>query len=181
MSETDLFGTTTEPLRRAQMPGIGSHHAPVKGETDEWLTPPDLLDRLGAFDLDPCSPGDRRPWDTARVHYDEHQNGLAQEWHGRVWCNPPYSDAATWLSRLANHGQGTALIFARTETAIWFDHVWPIASAILFIRGRLFFHHIDGRRAKHNSGAPSALIAYGDEDARVLSTQPVRGHYVDLR
>ena len=31
----------------------------------EWLTPPYVLDALGEFDLDPCSPV-VRPWDTAK-------------------------------------------------------------------------------------------------------------------
>lgn len=178
MTET-LFGEVADdPAART---GMGSHHLPNRGLTDEWLTPPALLDALGVFDLDPCSPGDRRPWDTARVHYDEALNGLAQPWHGRVWCNPPYSDAARWLARLADHGQGTALVFARTETATWFRHVWPRAHGILFLRGRLHFHYITGERAASNSGAPSALIAYGPADAAVLADGPWPGQYVPLR
>ena len=56
---------------------------------NEWLTPPCLLDRLGEFDLDPCSPVNR-PWDTARHHYTVEDDGLRQPWFGRVFCNPPY-------------------------------------------------------------------------------------------
>ena len=37
---------------------------------EEWLTPPDLVQLLGPFDLDPCAPV-RRPWDTAAKHYRE--------------------------------------------------------------------------------------------------------------
>ena len=33
---------------------------------DEWLTPPEIIQALGHFDLDPCSPIDR-PWPTAKV------------------------------------------------------------------------------------------------------------------
>ena len=39
------------------------------GKKDEWLTPPGILNRLGEFDLDPCTPIDR-PWDTAKLHYN---------------------------------------------------------------------------------------------------------------
>ena len=38
------------------------------GGHDEWLTPPNILLALGAFDLDPCAPI-VRPWDTAALHY----------------------------------------------------------------------------------------------------------------
>lgn len=132
---------------------------------DEWLTPPEILQELGPFDLDPCAPINR-PWDTAVKHYTIYDNGLSQPWHGRVWCNPPYGlEAARWLDRLADHGNGIALIFARTETKMFFDHVWRRADAVLFIEGRLHFHHVDGSRAKGNSGAPSCLIAHGEENA----------------
>lgn len=69
-----------------QNKGIGGHRNP-KMETDEWLTPPDLLEKLGSFDLDVCSPINR-PWDTAGQHYNILDDGLKQKWFGRVWCNP---------------------------------------------------------------------------------------------
>lgn len=149
---------------------------------DEWLTPPHILQALGQFDLDPCAPhASRRPWDTASKHYSIEDNGLAQPWHGRVWCNPPYGlEAAKWLARLADHGNGIALIFARTETRMFFDHVWPKADALLFIEGRLHFHHVDGTRAAANSGAPSVLVAYGSNNADVLQSCGISGQYVSL-
>jgi len=149
---------------------------------DEWLTPPEIIKALGAFDLDPCAPADeRRPWDMASTHYSAEQNGLALPWHGRVWCNPPYGlEAARWLEKLAAHGNGIALIFARTETAMFFDHVWKKADALLFIRGRLHFHHVDGRRAAANSGAPSVLVAYGQNNVQALRESGIAGIVVDL-
>lgn len=146
---------------------------------DEWLTPPHILKALGSFDLDPCAPV-VRPWDTANCHYTIDDNGLAQEWFGRVWCNPPYGlEAATWLDRLASHGNGIALIFARTETRMFFDHVWRRADAVLFIEGRLHFHHVDGTRAKANGGAPSCLVAYGKYNVHRLMDCGL-GHFVRL-
>jgi len=148
---------------------------------DEWLTPPELLRKLGPFDLDPCSPV-ARPWDTATRHYTIADDGLSQPWAGRVWCNPPYGlEAARWLARMAEHGRGVALIFARTETAMFFEYVWSRASAVLFLRGRLHFHHVDGTRAAANAGAPSCLVAYGDNDRAILSDCGIAGHYVSLR
>lgn len=155
--------------------GIGGHHSPVM-QNDEWLTPPELLKPLGVFDLDPCSPV-VRPWPTADNHFTKEDDGLSKPWVGRVWCNPPYGKhAAIWLQRLAEHpGGGIALTFARTETEMWFKWVWSKASAILFIKGRLHFHHVDGRRAPANSGAPSALIGYGTFEAQVLRRCGIRG------
>jgi hypothetical protein len=147
---------------------------------DEWLTPPCIIEALGPFDTDPCSPI-KRPWDTAVHHYDINDSGLHHPWHGRVWLNPPYGlEAALWLDRLAQHGNGIALIFARTETRMFFEHVWHRADALLFIEGRLHFHHVDGRRAAANAGAPSCLVAYGALNVNALK-QCQLGAFVNLK
>jgi hypothetical protein len=153
-------------------------------ESDVWLTPPFILQALGPFDLDPCAPEDR-PWEMAAQHFTKKDNGLVQPWVGRVWCNPPYGrQVDRWLRRLRQHGNGIALIFARTETEYFFDEVWPHAGALLFIEARLHFHKPDGRRATTNAGAPSVLIAYGDDNCAALqreATGAIRGQYIDLR
>jgi hypothetical protein len=109
----------------------------------------------------------------------EVRDGLAATWFGRVWLNPPY-DRATgrWMARMAEHGNGVALVFARTETALFRDHVWPAASAVLFLEGRLHFYHPDGKRAKGNAGGPSCLVAYGERNARSLMRACRRGALV---
>lgn len=161
--------------------GIGGHHS-ARSKTDEWLTPPGVLRALGPFDLDPCSPV-ARPWPTAREHYTVLDNGLIRPWFGRVWLNPPYSTEllGRFMARMSAHGRGTALIFARTETDAFFRFVWESASALLFIRGRLNFHHVSGERAGKNSGAPSVLCAYGQTDAEILLSSGIDGHFVPLR
>lgn len=161
-----------------RLPGIGSHHS-ARSTKDEWLTPPDLLAALGTFDLDPCSPVER-PWPTAARHLTVLDDGLSVPWSGRVWCNPPYSEVEPWMAAMARHREGTALVFARCETRWWFDSVWPAASAVLFLKGRLTFYHGDGNASKagHNSGGPSALIAYGDADHLALGRSGLAGALV---
>lgn len=108
-------------------------------------------------------------------------DGLAEEWQGRVFCNPPYGrETGRWLARCAEHGNATALIFARTETEDWQRHVWAKADTILFLFGRLYFHHVDGARAAANSGAPSALISYNAENTRFLEQSKLLGRLVRL-
>lgn len=157
--------------------GMAGHQS-ARADKDEWLTPPEIIQALGPFDLDPCAPC-VRPWDMARQHFTLNENGLGRRWVGRVWLNPPYgSETGKWLGRLCEHGAGIALIFARTETADWFNHVWGKAAAILFIKGRLHFHHVSGIRAAANSGAPSALIAYGQNNAHALRECRIPGALV---
>jgi hypothetical protein len=160
--------------------GIGSHQS-HRMLNDEWLTPPKIIRALGEFDLDPYAPV-VRPWDMARRHYTVQDNGLLMPWEGRVWCNPPYGkETGWWLNKLAEHGNGIALIFARTETEMFFEHVWAKAHAILFIQGRLYFHYVDGRRADSNSGGPSALVAYGKNNAEALRQSGIAGKYINLQ
>lgn len=159
--------------------GIGNHQS-GKSLKDEWLTPPEIIEALGPFDLDPCAPA-IRPWETAAHYYTINENGLEHPWHDceRVWLNPPYGkETSKWLARLAYHGNGIALIFARTETDMFFKQVWSKASALLFLRGRLHFHHIDGKRAQANAGGPSVLIAYGDENIQSLMNSGLDGFLV---
>lgn len=157
---------------------IGFAHDRTTGKED-WLTPPHVLKMLGAFDLDQCSPIGR-PWDTAAKHYTLHDNGLNKPWAGRVWLNPPYGNQTEqWLKRLADHGNGIALIFARTETATFHPWVWEHANAILFLRGRLRFWTKEGREGG-TAGAPSVLIAHGPENANVLEQAGFDGRFVRL-
>lgn len=160
------------------MNGIGSHHRPGQGKSDSWITPKSIIDELGPFNLDPCQ-CTPQPWPCAEDTYTIAEDGLALPWHGRVWLNPPYGrQTGMWLDRLAEHGRGTALIFARTETEMFVRQAWSRATALLFIAGRLYFHHPSGQRAVSSSGAPSVLVAYGNDDADRLRGSRIAGSYV---
>lgn len=171
----------TERLDMSQ-PKAFSHDR-VENTKHEWLTPPEIIKTLGPFDLDVCSPiPSKRPWATALEHYDINDDGLQKKWKGRVWLNPPYENkiAGEFLKCMAQHGNGIVLIFARTETANWFEHIWSKADAILFVRGRLQFYHASGKIADNSGGAPSALIAYGDSNVEALRKSGIEGHLVVL-
>lgn len=159
--------------------GIAGHHLPVM-KSDEWLTPPEILRALGEFDLDPCSPV-HRPWPTAMKHYTIEDNGLLLPWEGRVYMNPPYGSAIIrWMKKMAEHDNGIALTFARTDTDFFQMYVFPIAASILFINKRLNFYTVAGTRAKANGGAPSVLIAYGENNVQSLADSGIKGKHVLL-
>lgn len=148
--------------------GVGGHHRGHSGATDVWLTPPEVVAALGAFDLDPCGAPPPRPYETAARTIALPEDGLAEMWEGRVWLNPPYSEVGRWIERLVAHDRGTALVFARTDTRWWHRLVFEGASAVRFLEGRLHFHRPDGTRAPLNAGGPSAIVAYGRRDAEIL-------------
>lgn len=137
------------------------HESPV-GASVEWFTPPGIFEALGIeFDLDPAAPAGGVPWVPAKRYFTREDDGLAQPWCGRCWVNPPYGRSiARWLTRLAVHGDGIALVFARSDT-IWFQTSVARATAICFVAGRLKFIPGDGRTEVSTAGAPSMLLAYG--------------------
>jgi len=147
--------------------------------THDWLTPPEILAALGPFDMDPCA-SQFQPWETAARHYTIEDDGLARQWHGRVWCNPPYGPhAEKFLKRMAEHGDGIALIFARTETKAFHAYCWNAASAMLFMSGRIKFR-LPGGGIAGPAGAPSVLVAYGRDNQQALHDCGIAGYVVDL-
>ena len=147
---------------------------------DEWLTPRHLIEALAPFDLDPCA-SIIQPWPTAVKTYTIHDNGLLKPWPKTdfVFMNPPYgTQTQKWMRRMAEHNNGIALTFARTETRMFFDSVWGKASALLFLKGRLSFCDTAGSPGG-TAGAPSVLIAYGQEARNRLLGCNLAGAYME--
>ena len=148
--------------------------------TMEWLTPPPLIEALGEFDLDPCAPVNR-PWDMAKHHYTINDNGLEKEWFGRVWLNPPYGTFTHyWIEKAAKHANCIALLFNRSDTKLFHEYVFPNAYAIMHLKGRIKFHHLNGTQAD-SSGAPSVLIAFDKANSNALEKSGLNGHMVYLK
>ncbi|MHC5722302.1 MAG: hypothetical protein ACYTX0_62390, partial [Nostoc sp.] len=64
--------------------------SPNAKESDKWYTPPKIEDLvikvLGTIDLDPCADDGKHI--AAAHHYTAADDGLSQEWHGRIFMNP---------------------------------------------------------------------------------------------
>ncbi len=160
--------------------GIGSHHS-HKALSDDWITPPEIIKCLGPFDFDPCPSSIQAPGFLGMDCYEYGTNALAEFWDPskRIWLNPPYGDGiALWLEKASQHRNCIALIFARTETKAFCEYVWNRADGILFIKGRLTFRRPDGIKPKGNSGAPSVLVAYGENNVESLRNCGLSGYLV---
>lgn len=147
---------------------------------NEWLTPPELLAKLGQFDLDPCAPINR-PWSSAKKHYTVEDDGLVQPWFGRVFCNPPYDThlISQFIKRCVEHKNTIALTFARTDTRLFQELIFANADAILFIKGRLSFYHVTGKKGG-TAGAPSCLISFNKENTATLQNCGIKGKLIVL-
>ena len=108
--------------------------------TDLWETPQDLFDKLDAefhFDLDVCALPENAK---CEKYYTPEQDGLAQEWTGVCWCNPPYGrQIGKWVRKAALSNTTVVMLLpARTDTKWFHDYILHKAE-IRFLRGRLKF------------------------------------------
>lgn len=136
---------------------------PTWWTSDEWETPSEVVEPLaqefGPFDLDPCA---REENAKAPFYWSREDDGLQQEWAGKVWLNPPYSDPAPWLAKAVEEidaGRASvvvALLPAATDTAWFHDLVVPYAT-IRYRRGRIKFLGWEG--APIGSPKAGSLIA----------------------
>jgi len=157
--------------------------AGISEENDEWYSPSWMFRALSIeFDLDPCSPGVPPSTVPAKRHLTKAENGLTAEWHGSVWLNPPFSSKRAWYERLIAHGDGIALMPARTETADLQTYM-AAADALLFLRGRIYFERGHRPGGNCNRGVITSppfgivLCAYGERMAEALQ----RSHLLGVR
>ena len=144
--------------------------------TDEWYTPKEIIDALGEFDLDPCAP--MHPlWPTVQQAGQWSYTKLG----GRIWLNPPYSKPLMWqfVEKLAEHGNGIALLFNRCDSNKFQDIIFKKATGMMFLRNRIKFFRPDGTRG-NSPGCGSILIAFGEENAEILRTCDIAGKYVRI-
>ncbi len=137
----------------------------------EWYTPPEYIEAaravLGAIDLDPASSKIAQGTVKAERFYTAKDDGLAQEWAGRVWLNPPYSTGLVekFAAKLCGHvGDGSVpaavmLVNNATDTG-WFQLAAKSSAALCFPAGRIRF--LDEKNQP--SGAPlqgQAVLYFG--------------------
>jgi len=102
--------------------------AVISSESVEHYTPFFIIDRairtMGGIDIDPAAdPSHRIP---AGLHFTAAEDGLKQEWKGRIWLNPPFGrEVKKWFFYLAREraaGRTTEAIVlwkAAPETEAW--------------------------------------------------------------
>lgn len=112
----------------------------------------DLCMRLAevqGWDLDVAA-DEESHW--AASWYTTESNGLLQQWRGRVWCNPPFSDIAPWVAKAWTAYRDCEVVAMllpanRTEQPWWQEDVEPWRDkpggqlSVRFLPGRVKFGH----------------------------------------
>lgn len=139
---------------------------PVQGtDSDERFTPRWVFDGLGiTFDLDPASPIEGGDCVPARRKLTRSDDGLAQEWNGAVWLNPPFSAATPWADKFREHSDG--IFLGPVANSRWWNDLAASADRLWFCRDFAFTHPTHaGRR----SSMPLAFMAMGATNVAALT------------
>jgi hypothetical protein len=143
--------------------------------TDDYYTPPWVFERLGLeFDIDVAAPPGGVPWIPAKKYFTQADDGLAQEWEGLAWCNPPYSNGEPWVRRMVAHNRGVLLMPLGNTN--WVDDLWASGVPSVLLPNHMKF--IRPNQREQEILYRTCLWAFGDECVEALhnlGTVRVRG------
>lgn len=158
-----------------------------KDDRDSRFTPADFMENIyaafGEVDLDPCgnllSPVVAR----RRILLSEGQDGLAEDWSGKLaFVNPPYSELLRWLRRA--HDQWRAgnvqtvvcLVPVRTDSA-WFHDTLSADADIYLLQGRVRFLDLRGK-GQHTPFSLMVLTLGATREAKARYSDLVAGFWL---
>lgn len=137
--------------------------------SNEHYTPAKYIEAarlvLGAIDLDPASCAEANEIVQAKEFFGLRNDGLAQEWTGRVWLNPPYGrdpGPGPFVTKLISHFQNhqveaaVLLVNAHCTDTEWFQGLWD--GHLCFTDHRINF---SGDDARSGSTHGSVFVYFG--------------------
>lgn len=131
-------------------------------ERDRWATNAKLWNNLSSqylFEFDCCASEDNTKTEKYSDDFEK-----VNEVEGVAWMNPPFSKAMVMFRHFFEVvAYGVAIYRCdNMETKLWQDIIFPNATWILVLRGRLGYSPFDKETGKRDVGArfPSALIGF---------------------
>lgn len=135
---------------------------------DDYHTPSTILKPVKAFigiiDVDPASHPHANKKVGARVFYTRETNGLSQQWYGKVWLNPPFSQYSDFTKKMIyelDRGRIVELVALHAlgcMSALYMQPVLARCDAKLLIAGR---HNHDGLGQDKQSCTGHGLLYFG--------------------
>ena len=152
---------------------------------NEWWTPSVYIESaravLGKIDLDPASCAEANDTVKATKFYSEDDDGLVQDWKGRVFMNPPYSANQPFTEKLLREyaaGKVTAAVVLLGAHAIetkWFAPYWD---AVLCFTGKRIKFNTPTGPAKAGNIAGSVFVYLGEDQRKFADEFGVHGAVV---
>jgi ParB family chromosome partitioning protein len=147
---------------------------------NEWFTPPEYIELartvLGTIDLDPATHAEAQKIVQATTFFTKEQDGLKQEWHGRVWLNPPYVQPLIedfvmklLVERRAGRVAAAIMVTHNYTSSAWFQTALAVTDAICFPRSRIGFIELDNDKLADPTQG-QAFFYFGSEVDKFLHT-----------
>jgi len=154
----------------------------------EWYTPPEYLDAarevMGGIDLDPASNDYAQKEVRAEKYYTAEQDGLSEEWRGRVWLNPPFKMplirqfVGKLCESFTEKSVTQAILLTNNSTdTLWWHSAMELASAVCFTKGRIAFYNQAGEHASPTNG--QTFIYFGDRSKEFCKVYSEFGFCLD--
>lgn len=144
----------------------------LSSDDEEWWTPKEYMDAvhavMGGIDLDPASNAKANGVVMAKNYYTKDDDGLKQQWGGRVFLNPPYGKAGPpFINKLIVELGNTVteaivLVNSRATDAEWFQPMFD--GIICFTDHRIDFDSPEEKQTSSTHG--SCFIYFGPNKAK---------------
>jgi ParB family chromosome partitioning protein len=133
------------------------------GGVVDWFTPEKYIvlvrEVMGGIDLDPASADESQVIIKAKTFYTKEDDGLKQEWSGRVFLNPPFKmpEVEQFIFKLCDTIESNTVTQAilltndNTDTK-WWQRAAGLAEAVCFSAGRIGFYNRAGQTSQPTNG-----------------------------
>ena len=163
-----------------------SVHVGANSGENEWYTPPKYIaaarEVMGGIDLDPASSVKANSIVQADQFYTKADDGLAQEWSGRVWLNPPYEN--TLISRFADKVvdeykrdriEAACVLVNNASDTAWFLTLAKVANARCDFTKRITYLNAD-LKPENTPLQGQSLLYFGGDGKKFVAVFRSMGH-----
>jgi len=131
---------------------------------DVWQTPDEILDMLRPIDIDPCAGPNTN---IGTINYTKEDDGLSQDWWGRVFVNPPFSKKTAFLEKAVEESDNCDVIFVVTPDSTdvkswWHGYIAEHADYIWFSKGRISYINPETGERGDSPTIGTAISIFGE-------------------